>query len=107
MAGVAVSEQTSVVGRAAVERASVPIPAAGASTLQRRAFTVADDARRRLMHVVPQVQYQLQRLGAAGLGGIAALFAAAIVALSLWLPAHQSAAVLSSELAAPGSLRDA
>lgn len=99
------SDEAPLVTQPAAARAPVAVPAA-ATSLQNRALDVAIGTRRQLMRVVPQLQYQVLRLGAAGLGGIGALFAAAVVALSLWLPAQRSAAVLNSELAAPGSFRD-
>jgi len=88
---------------------AVPVPPAlaprpvAAATLQQRAVRAAKDTRRTLARALPQVQYRLARLGPAGLGGIAALIAASIVALALWLPAHQSVAALSAELSSPGS----
>ena len=53
---------------------------------------------RSLSGLVPQLQYRLTRLGWSGAGGIAALFAAAIVAFTLLLPAHQSVVALRAEL---------
>ena len=99
------SDEARLVDQPAAAPAQTAVPVA-ATTLQNRALDVATGTRRQIMRVVPQLQYQVLRLGAAGLGGIGALFAAAVVALSLWLPAQRSAAVLNSELAAPESLRD-
>ncbi len=100
------SDPAPLVTRPVAASAPAPVPAT-ANSLQHRVLGVATGTHRRLMRVVPQVQYQVLRVGAAGLGGIGALFAAGVVALSLWLPAQRSAAVLTSELAAPGSPRDA
>lgn len=59
-------------------------------------------AERMLVRAVPQFKYQLMRVGPAGLIGVGALLAAGIAALALLLPAHQSVAVLKSELTKAG-----
>lgn len=49
--------------------------------------------------LVPQLQYQIARLGAAGQAGLTALVAALVVAVSTLLPAHHALQALSAELA--------
>ena len=71
-----------------------PLPAASAApqnALQQR-------AERMLVRAVPQIRYQLARVGPAGLTGIGALAAACIAAIALLLPAHQSVLALRGEL---------
>jgi hypothetical protein len=51
------------------------------------------------LQVVPQLQYQLTRLGAAGQAGVAALTASAVIAVSALLPAHQALQNLTADLA--------
>jgi hypothetical protein len=76
-----------------------PMPAAAAgvprTALQQR-------TERLLVRALPQVKYQLMRVGPAGLTGIAALAAAAVAAIALLLPAHQSVVALRSELTKAG-----
>jgi hypothetical protein len=48
------------------------------------------------------VKYQLMRVGPAGLTGIGALVAAAVAAIALLLPAHQSVLALRDELTKAG-----
>jgi len=52
--------------------------------------------------VVPQLQYQLTRLGVAGQAGVAALTASAVIAVSALLPAHRALQNLSADLARAG-----
>jgi hypothetical protein len=52
---------------------------------------------RALTRLIPQLQYRLQCIGPAGLGGIAALFAAAIVAIVVWVPAHHAELALRAQ----------
>jgi len=51
--------------------------------------------------VVPYVHYQVARLGTAGQAGLAALTAAAVVAVSVLIPAQHALQTLSDELAHP------
>ena len=51
------------------------------------------------LQIVPQLQYQLTRLGAAGQAGLAALTASAVIAVSALLPAHQALQNLTADLA--------
>jgi hypothetical protein len=64
-----------------------PLPAvsvpASRTVLQQR-------AERMLIRAVPQVRYQLMRVGPAGLTGLAVFLAAGVAALVLLLPALQS-----------------
>lgn len=81
-----------------------------AATMQQRAVQAVRDSRRSLTGFVPQLQYRLTRLGWSGLGGIAALIAAGVVAITLLLPAHQSVVAMRAELskaAAPFAHRSA
>ena len=71
-----------------------PLPAASAAprnALRRR-------AERMLVRAVPQIRYQLARVGPAGLTGIGALAAACVAAIAVLLPAHQSVLALHGEL---------
>ena len=71
-----------------------PLPAASAAprnALRRR-------AERMLVRAVPQIRYQLARVGPAGLTGIGALAAACVAAIAVLLPAHQSVLALRGEL---------
>jgi hypothetical protein len=83
--------------------AQTPVDATSMTALQQR-------AERLMVRALPQARYQLMRVGPAGLTGIGALVAAAIAALALLLPAHQSVLALRDELtkvghAAPASAR--
>ena len=71
------------------------VPATSMTGLQQR-------AERLMVRALPQARYQLMRVGPAGLTGIGALFAAAIAALALLLPAHQSVVALRDELIKAG-----
>src|ERR1700733_7899019 len=73
----------------------LPVPATGMTALQQR-------AERLMVRALPQARYQLMRVGPAGLTGIGVLVAAAIAALALLLPAHQSVVALRDELAKAG-----
>jgi hypothetical protein len=70
-------------------------PATSMTGLQQR-------AERLMVRAVPQARYQLMRVGPAGLTGIGALIAAAVAALALLLPAHQSEVALRNELTKAG-----
>jgi hypothetical protein len=59
-------------------------------------------AEQMLVRAVPQVKYQLMRVGPAGLTGIGVLLAAAVAAIALLLPAHQSVLALRDELTKSG-----
>jgi hypothetical protein len=75
-----------------------PLPAAVAAprnALQQRAGQV-------LLRIVPQIRYQLMRVGPAGLGGLAVLAAACVAAVALLLPAQQSVLALRTELTNAG-----
>jgi hypothetical protein len=60
-------------------------------------------ARAELARVLPGVRYQLARLGPAGIGGIGALIAAAVFALVMIVPQHESLLALRGELAGAGA----
>jgi hypothetical protein len=70
-------------------------PATSGMALQKR-------AERMLVRALPQARYQLMRVGPAGLTGLAVLLAAAISAVALLLPAHQSVLALRNELTRAG-----
>jgi hypothetical protein len=72
-----------------------PMPAAAASA-PRTALQLRTE--RMLLRALPQVRYQLMRVGPAGLTGISVLVAAAVAAIVLLLPAHQSVLALRAEL---------
>jgi hypothetical protein len=72
-----------------------PVPVPSHTALQQR-------AERMLVRAVPQVKYQLMGVGPAGLAGVGTLLAAAVVALVLLLPAHQSVLALKAELTKAG-----
>ena len=74
--------------------ALAPMPLT-ASPLQRRAEHM-------LVRALPQVRYQLARVGPAGLSGLGVLLAAAVAAIVLLLPAHQSVVALRDELTRAG-----
>jgi hypothetical protein len=75
--------------------AAAPQPAASRMALQAR-------AERMLVRALPQARYQLMRVGPAGLTGIGVLLAAAVAAIALLLPAHQSVLALRDELTKAG-----
>jgi hypothetical protein len=82
---------------------AVAVPPRPAMALQQRAELM-------LVRTIPQVRYQLMRVGTVGLSGVAALIAAAALALGLLLPAQQSVLALRTELtkaghAVPGSVQ--
>ncbi len=79
---------------AAMQSASA-LQAPAAMSLQQR-------AERMMVRAVPQLRYQLARVGPAGLTGIGVLLAAGIAALALLLPAQQSVEALRSELVKAG-----
>jgi hypothetical protein len=75
-----------------------PIPAAALAprtALQLRTEQI-------LVRALPQLKYQLARVGPAGLTGIAVLATAAVAAVALLLPAHQSVLALRTELTKAG-----
>ena len=76
-------------------RAVIPKPLPAASAAPRNALQ--QRAEQMLVRTVPQIRYQLARLGPAGLTGIGALAAACIAAIALLLPAHQSVLALRGE----------
>ena len=79
-----------------VVRQSLPPPAPKpAQALQQR-------AERMMVRAVPQLKYQLMRVGPAGLAGVGVLLAAGVAALALLLPAHQSVLALRDELTKAG-----
>jgi len=71
------------------------LPVTSRTALQARAEQM-------LVRAVPQVKYQLMRVGPAGLTGIGVLLAAAVAAIVLLLPAHQSVLALRDELTKAG-----
>jgi hypothetical protein len=81
-----------------------PLPAA-AARVPRSALQLQTE--RMLLRALPQVRYQLMRVGPAGLTGIGALVAAAVAAIVLLLPAHQSVLVLRAELTKAGHAQPA
>ena len=81
--------------RAVVSQAMPAAPAAPQTALQQR-------AERMLVRALPQVRYQLMRVGPAGLTGLGVLVAASIAAIVLLLPAHQSVLALRTELTKAG-----
>jgi hypothetical protein len=72
-----------------------PPAASGTLQVQRRAA-------RMLARTVPQVRYQLARVGPAGMTGLGVLAAAAIAAVVLLMPAQQSLLALRDELSKSG-----
>jgi hypothetical protein len=81
-----------------------PLPAA-AARVPRSALQLQTE--RMLLRALPQVRYQLMRVGPAGLTGIGALVAAAVAAIVLLLPAHQSVLALRAELTKAGHAQPA
>jgi hypothetical protein len=75
-----------------------PLPAA-APTAQ---AALQQRAEKMLARALPQVRYQLMRVGPAGLTGLGVLIAAAVAAIILLLPAHQSVLALRTELTKAG-----
>lgn len=75
-----------------------PLPAAAPTpqtALQQR-------AERMMVRALPQLRYQLMRVGPAGLTGLGVLIAAGVAAIALLLPAHQSVLALRTELTKAG-----
>jgi len=87
-------------------RTVVPRPAPPAVP-NGRPSAVQQRAEQLLVRALPQVRYQLMRVGPAGLSGMAALIAAAVVAIALILPAHQSILALRAELTKAGHVDNA
>jgi hypothetical protein len=81
-----------------------PIPAAAARVPR---MALQQQTERMLLRALPQVRYQLMRVGPAGLTGIAAFTAAAVAAIVLVLPAHQSVLTLRAELTKAGHTQPA
>jgi hypothetical protein len=81
-------EDTRAAVRTSLPAASAPAPQAA---LQLR-------AERTLARALPQLRYQLMRVGPAGLTGAAVLMAAAVAAVALLIPAHRSVLQLRTEL---------
>jgi hypothetical protein len=73
---------------------SVPVAAAPMALMQR--------TERMLALALPQLRYQLARVGPAGLSGIGVLAAAAIAAVVLLLPTYHSVLALREELTKSG-----
>lgn len=71
-----------------------------ARDLQRR-------AERMLVRAVPQLRYQVMRIGPAGLSGLAVILAAAVGAFVLLLPANRSLVELRQELGKVGHVTSA
>ena len=85
--------------------ASVAVPVLAAAPAARRAVTVPPGRSAALARaqavatqLVPQLQYQIARLGPAGQVGLAALVAALVVAASTLMPARHALQALSADL---------
>ena len=81
--------------RSVVAQAMPPTAPTAQKALQQR-------AEKMLARALPQARYQLMRVGPAGLTGLGVLIAAAIAAVILLLPAHQSVLALRTELTKAG-----
>ena len=93
-------EETRLVTR---RHASAPaVPATPVRAAAAEPMALAQRAERMLARALPQVRYQLTRIGPAGLTGIGVLAAAAIAAAVLLLPAYQSVLALRAELSHSG-----
>jgi hypothetical protein len=77
-------------------RTVIPKPLPAASAAPRNALQ--QRAEQMLVRAVPQIRYQLARVGPAGLTGIGAFAAACVAAIAVLLPAHQSVLALRGEL---------
>ena len=75
--------------------APAALPVTSRTALQAR-------AERMMVRAVPQVKYQLMRVGPAGLTGIGVLLAAAVASIVLLFPAHRSVLALRDELTKAG-----
>ncbi|MGH8266879.1 MAG: hypothetical protein ACRETS_06130, partial [Steroidobacteraceae bacterium] len=91
---------------AMAEAPAAPAPVLAPATTVRGAVTALPGRTSTLVRVqglatrlVPQLQYQLARLGLAGHAGLAALIAALVVAMSVVAPARHSLEALSADLA--------
>ncbi len=81
-----------------------PLPATNLQRVPATSMTALQQRAERLMvRALPQARYQLMRVGPAGLTGIGALLAAAVAALALLLPAHQSVLALRERTDQGGS----
>jgi hypothetical protein len=83
--------RTPLLAPATAPRATVPALAGPTSALVR--------AQALASQLVPQLQYQVARLGPAGQAGLATLVAALVVAVSMLLPARHALEALGAELA--------
>jgi hypothetical protein len=89
-------EDSRTVTRAPLPATQLPAPpATSMMALQQR-------AERMIVRALPQARYQLMRVGTAGLTGIGVLVAAAVAAIALLLPAHQSVLALRDQLTKAG-----
>jgi hypothetical protein len=91
-----VSEALPLPGHASLSERSPT--AIGSATQAARPHALAR-ARRALVRIGPQLQYQIIRIGPAGQVGLAALFAAALVAASVLLPARNAIETLNADIA--------
>lgn len=76
-----------------------PAPAAPQALAPRSGTALLDSLRHAAGQLIPQLQYQIARLGLAGQAGLAAFVAAAAVAIAVLLPAHNALQNLNTELA--------
>jgi hypothetical protein len=79
---------------APAQRSALP----ASPSLPQHATLAAQRTQRALTRLIPQLRYQLLRVGPAGLVGICALIAASITTLAIWLPAHQAELALRTQL---------
>jgi hypothetical protein len=81
---------------------AMPLPAVAspvAAPVAARAASALTQVRSAAGQLVPQLQYQVMRLGVAGQAGLAALTAAAAVALGALVPAYHAMQTASADLA--------
>jgi hypothetical protein len=79
--------------------AALPLPAANGPATQAARTPALVRARAALVRFGPQIQYQIIRIGPVGQAGLAALFAAAVMAVSVLLPARNAIETLIADIA--------
>jgi hypothetical protein len=68
-------------------------------------MTLQSRADRIRVRAIPELRYRVARMGVTGVAGTLSLLAAAVLAIGVWLPAHQSIRSLAEQLSQASQLR--
>lgn len=68
-------------------------------------MTLQSRADRIMVRAIPELRYRVARMGVTGVAGTLSLLAAAVLAIGVWLPAHQSIRSLAEQLSQASQLR--